>query len=284
MLKQYVKSIKPAFEALTGCRCSLLTRLRELCAPENVEPVQEHIDAIINEDTTYAAQPLDLRNQRTYAIKSGVNGLLDIARQTYKEASEDAFQHVNTMREEYELPLEAKYDSVRQFYIRLPASELQERNLPPVFTNVFRKRTWIECQTLDLMKLNQKITDSHIEILMMSDQAIQILINDVHGHMSSLFKISESIAMLDVMAAFAHLVTSHEYVRPSIRDTLAIKSGRHPIREKVQSSKFIPNDVYASQQTRFQIITGCNMSGKSTYIRSIVLMQVMAQIGSFVPA
>lgn len=63
-----------------------------------------------------------------------------------------------------------------------------------------------------------------------------------------------------------------------------VKSGRHPIREKVQQTKFIPNDIYATQQSRFQIITGCNMSGKSTYIRSIALMSIMAQIGSFVPA
>jgi DNA mismatch repair protein MSH4 len=48
---------------------------------------------VINEDTTYAKQPLELRNQRTYAVKSGVNGLLDVARTTYKEATEDAYQH-----------------------------------------------------------------------------------------------------------------------------------------------------------------------------------------------
>jgi DNA mismatch repair protein MSH4 len=65
---------------------------------------------------------------------------------------------------------------------------------------------------------------------------------------------------------------------------LAIQAGRHPVREKFQREKYIPNDVYATQQTRFQIVTGCNMSGKSTYIRSIALMSVMAQIGSFVPA
>ena len=54
--------------------------------------------------------------------------------------------------------------------------------------------------------------------------------------------------------------------------------------EKIQRSRFIPNDVYASRQSRLQIITGCNMSGKSTYIRSIALLAVMAQTGSFVPA
>jgi DNA mismatch repair protein MSH4 len=69
-------------------------------------------------------------------------------------------------------------------------------------------------------------------------------------------------------------------VRPYITDTIAISAGRHPIREKIMHSKFIPNDFYATQPRRFQIITGCNMSGKSTYIRSVALMSIMAQIGS----
>ncbi|KAF1987831.1 hypothetical protein K402DRAFT_403490 [Aulographum hederae CBS 113979] len=284
MLKHFLNSIKPVYEALAGAQSGLLTRVQQLCNPRNVEPVQDIIDQMINEDTTYATQPLDLRNQRTYAVKSGVNGLLDVARQTYKEASQDAFEHVGQLAEEHNLSLEAKFDNVRHFYIRLPASELDERLLPPVFINVFRKKSMLECQTLELMKLNQKITDSHQEILLMSDQAVQVLISDVREHMSILFKICESIALLDMMAAFAQLITSQQYVRPKISDTLAVKQGRHPLREKIQSSKFIPNDVYATQQTRFQIITGCNMSGKSTYIRTVALMSVMVQIGCFVPA
>lgn len=118
----------------------------------------------------------------------------------------------------------------------------------------------------------------------MSDKAIQDLIAEIRVYMSVLFKVSESIAMLDVLSAFAHNVTLHDYTRPRITQTLGIKAGRHPIREKVQNTPFIPNDVFATQQSRFQIITGCNMSGKSTYIRSIALLSVMAQIGCFVPA
>lgn len=90
--------------------------------------------------------------------------------------------------------------------------------------------------------------------------------------------------MLDIMASFAHLVTSNDYVRPQISDTLGIKAARHPIKEGIQKTKFIPNDVYATTQKRFQIVTGCNMSGKSTYIRTVALLVVMAQIGCFVPA
>ncbi|KAF2266399.1 hypothetical protein CC78DRAFT_559437 [Lojkania enalia] len=284
MLKRFVTCVNPIYEALTGARSSMLNNIRELCAPENIVPVQNLIDTVINEDTTYAKQPLELRNQRTYAVRSGVNGLLDVARTTYKEAIEDAYQHSTELSQEYDLTLELKYDTARYFYIRIPMRELEKRSLPPVFTNVFRKKNMIECQTLELMKRNQKITISHQEVILMSDEAIQALIEEVRGQMSILFKICESIAMLDMISAFGQLVTTQDYVRPQITDTLAIKSGRHPIKDKLMHNKFVPNDVYATQQTRFQIITGCNMSGKSTYIRTVSLLSIMAQIGSFVPA
>lgn len=283
-LKQFVGLVKPVFEALTGSRSDMLVSIRSICDYENVEAVQALIDDTINEGTAYAKQPLDFRNQRTYAVKSGVNGLLDVARQTYKEAMTDALQHIAEMCEEHGLPLQTKFDNVRQFYLRLRADELEDRNLPPIFINVYRKKDMIECQTLDLVKLNQKIGDAHMEVLLMSDRSVKELIDDVREHMSSLFRICESVAMLDMLTAFAHVVSSQDYIRPALSDTLAIRSGRHPIREKIHNTKYIPNDVYATQQTRFQIITGCNMSGKSTYIRSVALMTIMAQIGSFVPA
>ena len=177
-----------------------------------------------------------------------------------------------------------KYDTARQYYIRIAASELDDRNLPDVFINVFKKRNMIECQTLDLLKWNQKIVDSHHEVLQMSDRSIQELIDNLRAEIAPLFKISDAIALLDVTASFAHLVTTQDYCRPELTHTLALKGGRHPIREKIYTEKFVPNDAYATRQSRFQIITGCNMSGKSTYIRSIALMAVMAQIGCFVPA
>ncbi|KAF2441187.1 hypothetical protein P171DRAFT_419370 [Karstenula rhodostoma CBS 690.94] len=284
MLKHFTTSVSPIYEALTGARSWMLNNIRELCAPENIVPVHDLINNYINEDTTYAKQPLELRNQRNYAIKSGVNGLLDVARTTYKEAMEDAYQHATELSEEYDIKLDLKYETGRNFYIRIHIAELEDKALPPVFTNVFKKKNMIECQTVELMKRNQKINISHQEVVLMSDEAVQTLIEEVRGHMSVLFKICEAIAMLDMLSAFAHLVTVNDYVRPRISDTLGIKAARHPIREKIMQTKFVPNDVYATQQCRFQIITGCNMSGKSTFIRSVALLSIMAQVGSFVPA
>ncbi|GKZ43063.1 mutS protein msh4 [Aspergillus brasiliensis] len=239
--------------------------------------VQQMIEETLNDNVMYQTRPLDLRNQRIYCIRAGVNSLLDVARQTYKEANTDATDLVAELA-----ALDLKFDRARQYYISLSATQVE--SLPDVFINVYRRKKRIECQTLDLVKLNQKITDAHQEVISLCDETVQTLLHDICSQISGLFKVSEAIAVLDMVAAFAHLATSNDYIRPELTDTLAIKSGRHPIREKIHTKKFIPNDAYATQQSRFQIITGCNMSGKSTYIRALALMTVMAQIGCFIPA
>ncbi|RYN24608.1 hypothetical protein AA0115_g7941 [Alternaria tenuissima] len=131
-----------------------------------------------------------------------------------------------------------------------------------------------------------KIAVSHQEVILMSDEAVEALIDKVRSHMSIMFKICEAVAMLDMVYMIEQSMVSIKLMgtQPRLTDTLAIEAGRHPIKEKIMQSKFVPNDVYATQQTRFQIVTGCNMSGKSTYIRSVALMTIMAQIGSYVPA
>ena len=120
--------------------------------------------------------------------------------------------------------------------------------------------------------------------LQMGDQIVQNLIKEIRVNVGPLIKMSESIATIDMLAAFAQVATMQNYCKPIIGKTLAVKGSRHPLHEKIHQAKFIANDVYASQQARFQIVTGCNMSGKSTYIKSVALISIMAQVGSFLPA
>ena len=284
MLKHYIQSIRPIEEALMSARSELLGGIRANCASNELDDLLALINSTINEDTQYCKSPLELRNQRTYAVKSGINGLLDVARTAYKELTEDAYRMVEELRESHNFSFELHYDTQRQMFIRFPADQLEARELPAIFTNTVKNKKVVECQVMDLIKLNQKLIVCHEEILAMSDKAVQELIGEVRTKMSILFKCCESIAILDMLAAFAEVGTINAYVRPRLTDTLGIQAGRHPVREAFHKQKYVPNDVFASQQNRFQIITGCNMSGKSTYIRSIALMTVMAQIGSFVPA
>lgn len=128
MLKTFVQAIRPLYEVLTGARSNLLTTIRENCRPDNVNPTIQLISEVINDDVTYQKTPLDLRNQRTYAVKviystymyvrwywsitqSGVSGLLDVARQTFKEATEDVHQHVADINRELNIESHLCFDS-----------------------------------------------------------------------------------------------------------------------------------------------------------------------------
>ncbi|KAG9783921.1 hypothetical protein KCU88_g2889, partial [Aureobasidium melanogenum] len=255
-----------------------------LCDPASYSEIDAMIRHSLNPDVSHSTKPIELRNQRVYAVQAGVNELLDVARQTYSEISQDVFDMMEELKNAQEIDLELKFEPGRQFYIRFPAVQVEDKSMPEAFVNVYRKNKWIECQTLELIKMNQKIKDAHNEVISLSDHAVQELIEAVRTKIHPLFKISEAIAMLDMLSGFAQMARSNEYVQPELLDTLAVKAGRHPIREKSQMDRYVPNDMYATEQSRFQIITGCNMSGKSTYIRSIALMAVMAQIGCFVPA
>ncbi|GAW14311.1 hypothetical protein ANO14919_037120 [Xylariales sp. No.14919] len=286
-VKAFVIAVPQLCEALSAARTELLKRVYELCRAEVTQLVMKVITETINDDVTAMKAPIDIRNQRIYAVKSGVHGLLDIARQTYKEATEDVYQHVDELSngpEEHELVIEVKFDHRRKFWLRLEGSEFEDRQLPDVFINKITRSRWIECQTLMLVQLNNRITDSHNEAVMLSENIIQQLLDDIRGYVPELFRVCEGIALLDMVASFTQSATTRDYVRPEISDTLALKNARHPICERVNPERLVPNDAYAGEQHRFQIVTGCNMSGKSTYIRMVALMQVMAQIGSFVPA
>lgn len=223
-------------------------------------------------------------NSTVYAVKAGVQGLLDVARTTYKEATDDLHKHVEELNAELGLAADLKFENKRQYWLRFRYSDFENGVTPDALINCVRKKEFLECQTLQMMKLNQRMTDSVDEVIIQSNKVVRELLDSIRIEIPSLFRICESIALLDMLASFGQTVTTHDYVRPMLADTLALKAARHPILEMSLEDRFVPNDYYANEQHSFQIITGCNMSGKSTYIRAVALLQVMAQIGCFIPA
>ncbi|RMD44352.1 hypothetical protein DV735_g811, partial [Chaetothyriales sp. CBS 134920] len=288
ILKTFVDSINPIWQALVGATSAELRQIQSLCSPQNYVEVVNLIKYAINDDVGYAKKAPELRNQRVYAIRAGTNCFLDVARTSYKEINEDVFALVEEMNAEHGLALDLRYDPARQYYLRAPASDFDSnRPIPPEFIHKVQRKKFLEFTTLPLLKLNQKIRDAHAEVISLSDSSIQKLIDAVRTKIEPLFKISESIALLDMLAGWAQLSITNDYgPKPEFTpNTLALKSARHPILSKILHSSYrlIPNDVYATPQNRFQIITGANMSGKSTYIRSVALLSIMTQIGCFIP-
>ncbi|KAF5611512.1 DNA mismatch repair MSH4 [Fusarium subglutinans] len=284
MIKSFLESIPELHTALGPANSVLLTKVRELCRPQITSHSLNTIRLTIEADVTYMKSALDLRNQRTFAVKAGINGMLDVARQTYKELTEDIHQHIDALNEAHGLDANLRYDNGRKYWLRLRAADFDDRPLPDLLINVVRKKDKIECQTLDLVKLNLRLSDTSNEVVIRSDKVIQDLLKELRSDVPHLFRVCESVALVDMITSFAQLATTRDYVKPDLSTTLALKAARHPVLDKTMNGTFVPNDYYSTEQYCFHIVTGCNMSGKSTYIRAVALLQIMAQIGSFVPA
>ena len=110
--------------------------------------------------------------------------------------------------------------------------------------------------------------------------------DEIKKHISGLQKVSGFIAYLDVMQDFATIAEDHNFVRPTINDNhiIEIIGGRHPVVESVIEGEYIDNDVILDENTNILIITGPNMSGKSTYMRELGIIAILNQMGSYVPA
>ncbi|KAJ0332418.1 hypothetical protein COL5a_002132 [Colletotrichum fioriniae] len=249
---------------------SMLTKLVIIPDKPSVEASERAINHILMVKTFIDAQP-------------GINGLLDVARQAYKENTDDVHKHVEELNREYGIEAILRFDNGRKYSLRMRAVDFEDRAVPAVLVNQTMKGRYIECLTMHLKKLNQRITDSVAEVVMLSDKVIQDLIDSIRTQLQPLYRVCDSIALLDMIASFAHTSSTYDWRRPEISETLALKAARHPIMDKTLKGGFVPNDYYAAEEHRFQIVTGCNMSGKSTYIKSVSLLQIMAQIGCFVP-
>jgi DNA mismatch repair protein MSH4 len=128
-----------------------------------------------------------------------------------------------------------KYDDKRKYWLRLRAVDFEDRVLPDCLVNVTRSSGFIQCTTLDLKKLNQKVVDAAVDALIWSDQVVEQLLDEIRLQVQSLFRICDSIALLDMIASFGHVVTLREYIRPLITSTLALKAARHPVLDKVNA-------------------------------------------------
>ncbi|KFA76066.1 hypothetical protein S40288_00279 [Stachybotrys chartarum IBT 40288] len=232
MVKSFLESVSGLHKALRPAQSTLLSKVRDLCSPEITIPILGRIRRTIEADVTYMKSPLDLRNQRTFAVKSGINGMLDVARQTYKELTEEVHQHVDELNEACGVAAKLKFDNGRKYWLRIKAADIDDENIPTVLINMVRKKNDVECQTLSLVKLNLRLSDTYNEVVIRSDQVIQDLMVELRREAPHLFRICESVALVDMISSFAQLATTRDYVRPEITGTLALKAARHPILDK----------------------------------------------------
>ncbi|KAK1231370.1 MutS protein msh4 [Marasmius sp. AFHP31] len=282
-LRKIIQNLPLLQNALVNSKSQLLRIVHTMLSDERLEKIDNLIRSSLNEDSISAKHGIAATNARVYAVKANYNRLLDVARETYKENVGDIYTLNTTLSETHGLPLTLVYLE-SGFVFSLKKSDVED-GLPKGFINATLKKAKWQFSTMELKKMNARMKDALDETLILSDKIIRDLVAEILVDIGALYKASEAVALTDMLWSFSHAAIMRNYVRPEFTGTLAIKSGRHPILETVKSAgTVVPNDVYCDDSSSFQIIQGPNMSGKSTYLRQVALLTVMAMCGSFVPA
>ncbi len=182
--------------------------------------------------------------------------------------------------------LKVRYNSVFGYFIEITKSNLA--SVPPHYT---RKQTTVGGErfiTPELKEMEAKVLGADERARHLEYQLFQTLREETLGELAPIQQTANAIATLDVICSLAETARLFHYCRPELDDSLrlVLKDARHPVLDQnLAEEKFVPNDTdLDGEKLRLAIITGPNMAGKSTYIRQVALIVLMAQIGSFVPA
>lgn len=221
-------------------------------------------------------------------IKEGFDKRLDEYRNAKKEgtvwlANLEAAEKENTGIKN----LKVGYNKIFGYYIEVSKSQV---DMVPL--RYQRKQTLVGGEryvTEELKEIENRILGSEENALELELAIFEDLVKELKTHIDEFLQSAKAVQTIDVLQSFATVALSNNYVKPVVSDKIkhiSIKNGRHPIVEAVaKSTAFVPNDTNLDEkENRCMIITGPNMAGKSTYMRQVALITLMAQIGSFVPA
>jgi len=277
-VKESLTIVPEVKDSLSSLRSSLLTRQQqELFELRNLVSLVER---------SLVDQP-PLSTKEGGIIKRGYHQELDELRDIAQDGKKWVANLQSRERQKTGIKsLKVSFNKVFGYYI-----EVTKPNLSSVPESYIRKQTLVNAErfiTSELKEMENKILGAeekaHALEYELFEEIRQTLLKSIH----ELQRTAEALALIDVLVSLATVAIKNRYIRPQIEEgaTILIKGGRHPVVEKVvEEGQFIENDTLIDcGKNQLLIITGPNMAGKSTYIRQVALIVLMAQMGSFVPA
>ncbi|XP_057379025.2 mutS protein homolog 4-like [Daphnia carinata] len=295
-LKHILSLVAPLGDALAKANSPLIVSLAKELATVNDEALLSRIQDVLDERVKPVKGKIGMQRQRFRAIKIGVDLMLDVCRRTHNDLQTEMEEYVEDLSQKYQMPLTLANTAVRGYHLQQTLGQTRKKGdtnyqppppppeLPPVFVCVKKQGNCIAFTTQHLLVSNERIKSVEKDIEKITNVVIEDLLAKTRSDIGSLYKLREIICQLDVIVSFAHVSSAGGFCRPAFANELVIRSGRHPILDRFSPSALVSNDTEMSVESNFHVITGANMSGKSTYIRQVMLLQIMAQIGCFVPA
>ncbi len=277
-LKNSLIKLPEIKSTLAGVRSEYLT---EICS--NIDELQDIFKLI---DISIVDDPPMNTKDGGY-IKLGFNEEID----TLKDATQNGKTWLMKLEADEKektgiKSLKVGFNKVFGYYIEVTN---MYKNMVP--DNYIRKQTLTNGEryiTEELKNMENQILGAEEKVIKLELEAFKTIREEISKNIKRLQRTAEAISTLDVLSSFARVAEDMNYCKPTINKEgiIDIKDGRHPVIEKMLGAgEFIPNDTYLDENlNRLSIITGPNMAGKSTYMRQVALITLMAQVGSFVPA
>lgn len=279
-LRSFANSLKdlPVVKSLlANFKSKILSSLYENFDP--LEELYEYINNVLEDD------PGATLKEGTI-IREGFSKELDELRAIEKDSSSYLTSIEERERERTGIPkIKVSFNKVFGFYIEVTNSYKDK-----VPEDYIRKQTLTNCEryiTQELKELESKILSAKERIEMMEREIFRVVRENVGSQYVKVHNTAEAIGLLDALCSLAFVARENNYCRPQVGNDQLIKivDGRHPVVEKMLiDTPFVPNTTVLGGDSLCNIITGPNMAGKSTYMRQVALIVIMAQIGSFVPA
>lgn len=277
-LKQSLAALPELHAALASAQAPLLKHLHD--SWDSLADMYALLERAIHPDA-----PATVRDGGV--IRDGYDQRLDELRHTCRDAKGWMVSLETTERERTGIEsLKIRFNQVFGYYI-----EITKANLSRVPPDYVRKQTLVNAErftTPQLKELEDKVTGAELRLAALEQELFEGIRVLVSREVHRLQTMAATAATLDVLASLAEAAALYGYVRPVVDDggTIQIVEGRHPTVERLElAGGFIPNDTWLDLDTnRLHVLTGPNMAGKSTYLRQVALITLMAQMGSFVPA
>ncbi len=276
-LRESIARLPALRNALQPAQATLLAGLAE-----TLDPLDDVYDVLTR---ALADEPMAAVGEGG-VIRDGWDESLDDLRATRDGAQDTLARLQATERQRTGIPsLKVGYNKVFGYYI-----EVTRANLERVPADYERRQTLANAEryiTPELKAWEEKILNAEERIAETETRLFGELRRRMGSETARLQAAAERVAMLDVLSAFARLAERRGWTRPEVHTgyTLEIREGRHPVVETMMPREtFIPNDTVLDEDSRIVVLTGPNMAGKSTLLRQVGLIQLLAQIGAFVPA
>lgn len=277
-LYETIQRLAPIKALLAEAPTELLSQLEQQIDP--LEDVLELVDASIVEEPPFSVREGGM-------VQPGYNSELDELRDIVQNGRGYLAQIEASEREATGIAkLKIGYNRVFGYYIEVPNGS--KNDVPDTY---IRKQTLTNAErfiTPELKELESKVLGAQERIAKLEYDIFAGVREQIAAQLIRIQTTSRAVATLDVLCSFAKVAMENNYICPEITSdgSIQIKDGRHPVVEKMlDGSPFVPNDTFLNEgDQQVAIITGPNMAGKSTYMRQVALIVIMAQIGSFVPA